>query len=125
MMDVLLNQSAVIVAEIIELFVVVILAFGCGVAAVNLARMTISGFDQQQARALWIRLASAILIALEFALAADLVRTVIAPSWDAIGKLAAIAAIRTLLSMFLARDIEAFAKQEAEQKAAPVSQSRM
>lgn len=112
-MDLLLHQLAEIVAFAIEIVVVAILAFGCAMAALNLARMTLGGFDQEQARAIWIRLASAILIALEFALAADLVRTVIAPSWDAIGKLAAIAAIRTLLSIFLARDIEAFSRREA------------
>lgn len=40
-------------------------------------------------------------------LAADLVDTAIAPSWDQIGQLAAIAAIRTGLGFFLERDIDA------------------
>ena len=55
-----------------------------------------------------LRFASWILLSLEFALAADIVRTAIAPTWDDIGQLAAIAAIRTFLNYFLERDLEAF-----------------
>jgi uncharacterized membrane protein len=43
-------------------------------------------------------------------LAADVVRTVIAPTWMEIGQLAAIALIRTFLNFFLERDLEAAAK---------------
>jgi uncharacterized membrane protein len=46
-------------------------------------------------------------LALEFELAADILRTAIAPTWDEIGKLAAIAALRTLLNYFLEREIRA------------------
>lgn len=46
-------------------------------------------------------------LALEFLLAADIVRTAVAPSWEEIGKLAAIAAIRTALNFFLQREIAA------------------
>ncbi len=45
-------------------------------------------------------------LALEFELAADILRTAVAPTWDEIGKLAAIAALRTLLNHFLQREIE-------------------
>jgi uncharacterized membrane protein len=46
-----------------------------------------------------------IMLALEFALAADIIRTAIAPTWQDIGMLGAIAAIRTALNWFLAKDI--------------------
>ena len=52
-----------------------------------------------------LRLARWLAVALEFALAADILRTAIAPSWDEIGKLAAIAALCTLLNFFLQREI--------------------
>lgn len=48
-----------------------------------------------------------IILALEFALASDIVRTAIAPDWNDIGMLAAIAAIRTGLNWFLTRDLVA------------------
>ncbi|MCW5980393.1 MAG: DUF1622 domain-containing protein [Bryobacteraceae bacterium] len=43
-------------------------------------------------------------LSLELALAADILRTAVAPSWDDIGKLAAIAALRTALNYFLERE---------------------
>jgi len=45
-------------------------------------------------------------LALEFQLAADILKTAVAPTWDDIGKVAAIIALRTLLNFFLAREIE-------------------
>jgi uncharacterized membrane protein len=62
---------------------------------------------------IWLRLAGWILLALEFTLAADIVRTSISPSWEDLGKLAAIAAIRTVLSIFLERDLGEFEKERA------------
>ena len=45
-------------------------------------------------------------LALEFQLSSDVLGTAIAPSWTAIGKLAAIGAIRTALNSVLTREIE-------------------
>ena len=54
-------------------------------------------------------------LSLEFALAADILRTAVAPSWDEIGKLAAIAVLRTALNFFLQREIDgAKARQTAK-----------
>jgi uncharacterized membrane protein len=53
-----------------------------------------------------LRLARWLVLALEFALAADILRTAIAPGWEEIGKLAAIAALRTVLNFFLQREME-------------------
>jgi len=61
--------------------------------------------DEIRGREIWIKFATWILLALEFALAADLVRTAVAPTWDDISKLAVIATIRTTLNYFLAKDI--------------------
>ena len=44
-------------------------------------------------------------LALEFLLAADILRTAVEPTWEEIGRLAAIAAIRTTLNFFLDREI--------------------
>jgi len=45
-------------------------------------------------------------IALEFELAADILRTAVTPTWTEIEQLAAIAALRTALNYFLAKEIE-------------------
>lgn len=55
---------------------------------------------------LWRRFAVWLALSLEFALAADIADTVIAPSWDAIGQLAAFAAARTVLNRPLERDLD-------------------
>ncbi len=54
-----------------------------------------------------IRLAFAryLTLALELQLAADILSTSVAPTWERIGKLAAIAIIRTALNYFLSREI--------------------
>lgn len=52
-------------------------------------------------------LARVLSLALEFQLAADIVGTAISPNWEQIGKLAAVAAIRTFLNYFLQRELAA------------------
>ncbi len=51
---------------------------------------------------------------LEFQLAADILRTAVAPSFEEIGQLAAVAAIRTALNYFLERDIKVTSALESE-----------
>jgi uncharacterized membrane protein len=51
-------------------------------------------------------------LGLEFQLGSDILGTAVSPSFNEIGKLAAIAAIRTLLNYFLAQDIERARKRE-------------
>jgi len=65
-----------------------------------------------------LRLGRWLAVALEFLLAADILRTAVAPTWDEIGKLAAIAALRTLLNYFLQQEIDR-AKDRAPHFAAP------
>ena len=45
-------------------------------------------------------------LGLEFQLASDVLSTAVAPSFEELGKLAAVAAIRTALNFFLAREIK-------------------
>lgn len=52
-----------------------------------------------------LRFARYLTLALELQLAADILSTSIAPSWEQIGKLAAIAVIRTALNHFLTVEI--------------------
>ena len=57
-------------------------------------------------------------LGLEFQLASDVLRTAIAPSFDELGKLAAVAAIRTALNFFLAREIREEQRTLAAKEAA-------
>jgi uncharacterized membrane protein len=62
-----------------------------------------------------LTLARYLALAIEFELAADILSTAIAPSWDQIGKLGAIVVIRTGLNYFLMREM----KEERMKDAAP------
>ena len=47
-----------------------------------------------------------LLLGLEFELAADIIRSVVAPTWVDLVELGAIAVIRTFLNYFLEKDLE-------------------
>lgn len=61
------------------------------------------GFSALSAR---IGFGSSVAVSLELLLGADVLATAIAPSWDDIGKLAAIAALRTTLNLFLEKELK-------------------
>lgn len=65
-------------------------------------------------------LARYLALALELQLGADILSTAVAPSWDSIGKLGAIAVIRTLLNYFLSKEME---REEVRISEAGVSKS--
>jgi len=60
-----------------------------------------------------LRLGRWLALALEFELAADILRTAIAPTWNEIGQLAAIIVLRTALNYFLQREIDKAAERQA------------
>ena len=63
--------------------------------------------------AIRLRLGRWLALALEFLVAADILRTAVAPSWTDIGQLAAIVVLRTVINYFLQRDIDRAAAQES------------
>lgn len=103
-------------ALVLEFITVLTVAAGAALAVVGLGRHFIVNREPmgQAIRAVWLQFAAWILISLEFALGADIVRTAIAPTWDEIGQLGVIAAIRTGLGFFLDRDIEGFRRIKIE-----------
>ena len=94
-----------------ELIAVLMLAYGA-IELVVVLVMGAASRDRLVKRRAWLAFASWLLLALELTLAADIVHTAIAPSWNDIGQLAAIAVIRTFLNLFLVRDWAALARQE-------------
>lgn len=61
------------------------------------------GLSAEEAR---VKFGSAVAVALELLLGADVLATAVAPSWNDIGQLAAIATIRTILNYFLERELK-------------------
>lgn len=104
----------------IETLGAIVIAAGALVALVGLLRY----FAKQEGRSFTpIRQSFAryLLLALELQLAADILSTSIAPTWDRIGKLAAIAVIRTALNYFLSQEMKG--ETEATEQALRDAQS--
>lgn len=103
------NEIASYIALAIECGAVFVVSFGALQAIINVIVAIFNRTaDEMMGREIWLKFATWILLGLEFALAADLLRTAVAPTWEDIAKLAVIAAIRTMLNYFLAKDIAAF-----------------
>jgi uncharacterized membrane protein len=82
-----------------------VIAAGVVVVVIGLLRYVLAGGNGSFVP---IRLAFAryLTLALELQLAADVLSTSVAPTWDRIGKLAAIAVIRTALNYFLGKELK-------------------
>ncbi len=68
-----------------------------------------------------LRLGRWLALALEFELAADILRTAVAPTWNEIGQLAAIIVLRTALNYFLQREIETSRTRELSRAVSPAA----
>ncbi len=65
-------------------------------------------------RDVWLRYARWLVAGLTFQLAADILATAVTESWDAVGRIAAIAVIRTFLNYFLERDLGEIRRRQKE-----------
>jgi len=100
-----LRLAAQNIAILVEAIGVLVVA----VAVLSAAMRTLAGLvawrRTPSSDSVRLALGRSLALALEFLLAADILRTAVEPSWDEIGRLAAIAAIRTGLNFFLQREI--------------------
>jgi uncharacterized membrane protein len=103
-MEELLKSFWGLAATVVEGAAALLIAIGAAEAfTMSLLRFRAPTPQKMQ---IWMHFATWLLLGLEFELAADVIRTAIAPTWSDIGQLASIAAIRTFLSYFLDKDIE-------------------
>ena len=90
---------------VVELVGATIIALGIVVAGALLLKALLAR-RTTNFTAIRLTLARYLALALEFQLGADILSTAIAPSWEQIGKLGAIAVIRTALNFFLSKEME-------------------
>lgn len=81
-----------------------VIAIGIAVAVWGIVRGLVRG-GARDFIAVRLQFARYLTLALELQLAADILSTSVAPTWERIGKLAAIAVIRTGLNYFLNKEI--------------------
>jgi uncharacterized membrane protein len=118
-MQELIKQSVEHVAFGIELVAIIIVTIGTLEAVAAAVRMLVTGRSDTARRGAMLKYARWLAAGLTFQLAGDIVHTSIAPTWDDIGRLAAIAVIRTFLTFFLERDIKDWREQLARSEHRP------
>lgn len=93
------SHTLEIVAAVVIGFAVIKLMFDYSASYVSRKNI----LSSEDAR---IHFGSSVAVALELLLGADVLATAVAPSWDDIGKLAAIAVLRTALNYFLEKELK-------------------
>ena len=104
MVEIVKNISA-IVATCCEFTAVVVIAVGALQALSSMVKTLIKWKIAVSPLLVFRGFAGWLVLALEFLLAADILRTAISPTWTDIGQLAAIAALRTFLNYSLSHDL--------------------
>lgn len=102
----LLRTYVDLLVRLVEAAGAVVIFIGAAIAAVGFVRAALRRHDNKEFARVRLGLGRYLTLGLEFQLASDVLSTAIAPTFAEIGKLAAIAAIRTLLNYFLAKEIE-------------------
>ena len=121
-MEELLAQFAHVAKTLAEAAAVIVVTFGVVEAFVRLMAVAINPrATHGQRKVIWRRFGVWLLLGLEFALAADIIGSVVSPTWQDIGELGAIAVIRTFLNYFLERDLES-AEESGEVAGPPAAE---
>jgi len=109
------TEKAVLLIDALALVIVVL---GTVQAFVTGLRAMIGNTSGHERRDIWLRYARWLVAGLTFQLAADIIESSITTGWNAIGRLAAVAVIRTFLNYFLERDLWEVRERQREPAAA-------
>ena len=108
---VFITENAIVLIDVLALIIVLagtVEAFFSGLRAM------LSSPTGHERRDVWLRYARWLVAGLTFQLAADIIETSITTDWQAVGRIAVIAVIRTFLNYFLDRDLEEVRKRQHE-----------
>ncbi|HVW56609.1 MAG TPA: DUF1622 domain-containing protein [Rhizobiaceae bacterium] len=104
-MEELLRSATEQSIRIVDFIALIVIVYGSIEAFVQAIRVILSPRSRSGFSRIWFRYGRWLVAGLTFQLAADIIETSTAPSWDDIGRLAAIAVVRTFLNYFLERDL--------------------
>ena len=107
----ILLQTAIFLKVVIEAIALLILTLAIVKAVRQLLSRKRTIDREEKLCHVRLDLGTALALSLEFLLAADIAATAVSPSWNAVGKLAAISAIRTFLNFFLEKEVRGLAKE--------------
>jgi len=112
----LLSERAITLIDAVALVVILI---GTVEVIVGIVRLSFGTRSHELMRDTWLSYARWLVAALTFQLAADIIETSISSSWETIGRVGAIAVIRTFLNYFLDRDLEEVRARQKQRAARP------
>ena len=105
------TENAIVIIDILALIIVLIGTFEAFVGGLRVMLFSPGGHQQ---RDVWLRYGRWLVAALTFQLGADIIETSITTDWEAVGRIAVIAVIRTFLNYFLDRDLDEVRKRQRE-----------
>jgi uncharacterized membrane protein len=105
-MEETIKRIAGFTSTLVEIVAIAVIALALLQFLISFIRTRFTKQSNETNAWLRVRFGSSLTVALELLLAADILATAVAPSWDDIGKLAAIAAIRTALNYFLEKELK-------------------
>lgn len=115
-MNELLATATEHAAVFIDFLALIIIVGGTVEVAVNVVRSLFAAPSGQRRRDIWLRYARWLVAGLTFQLASDIIESSITTDWEAVGRLAAIAVIRTFLNYFLERDLNEIRERQHVEK---------
>lgn len=102
----ILKELAELLQVTLEMFAILIVAIAVFIALKRLFHHKTKGREHHLQEQIRLEFGQTLALSLEFQLAADIVATAVAPTWEDLSKLAAIAGIRTFLNFFLQREVQ-------------------
>jgi uncharacterized membrane protein len=108
------KNITLVVSHAVEILAAIIIGVAVLLVLRNYARSFIKSDHSISKEIIRVQFGSSVAVALELMLGADVLATAVAPSWNDIGKLAAIAVIRTALNYFLERELTHINKEKVK-----------
>jgi uncharacterized membrane protein len=105
-MEELARQITITISHAVEILAAVIIGVAVIRALYQYLGLLFFRRNMLSEEAIRVSFGSTVSVSLELLLGADVLATAVAPSWDMIGKLAAIAVLRTALNYFLAKELK-------------------
>lgn len=104
-MEIIAKEMTVYISQAAEILAALIIGFALFKVIFHFATRLHPSLQKISKEEIRMKFGSSVAVSLELLLGADVLATAVTPSWDDIGKLAAIAILRTALNYFLDKEL--------------------
>ena len=119
-----LDEISFFIAEVIGFFGVAVMTYGALMAAVHFLLATLYRHKNDLPR-IRIEFGKHLALGLEFLVGKDIIESIVRPSWDDLGKLAALIALRTAVTFMLSRELKEIQEEIIDEKKQEKTLKRM